>query len=146
MRIKYMGTSDVRRLEKGETFNGQLSDELALPVDLQWDDDNHFVINTDDDKFSDVDDEFWTLLLEEGEFKDVSDLKRIPPSEGQKLWRGMKESAPNPEVAPEGVAGNVTDKRGGQASPGDAPTTTTGGSTGGGTTGGTTGGRGRRST
>lgn len=100
MRIKYMGTSDVRTLSKGEDFDGALAPEAALTTDLRWDEDNRFTIDTTDDKLKDVPAEFWTELLAygDGEFKDVSGLKRIPPSEGQKLWRGAKAPVENPHV------------------------------------------------
>jgi hypothetical protein len=91
-RIKYMGTSDIRRIEKGADFGGQLSKEAALSVDLQWDWDNNHIIDTDDEKFSGVSEEFWDLLLEDDAFRDVSDLKRIPTNGAQQMWKGMKKT------------------------------------------------------
>lgn len=88
--IKYMGTSHVRRIDKGETWQGRLADPTEH--DLVWDLDNHHVIDVEEL----LSDDAVELLLEDEEFKDVTDLKRIPASEGQKLWRGVKERTVNP--------------------------------------------------
>lgn len=137
--VKYMGSSDVRRLEKGETFGGQLSKEDALAVDLQWDWDNDHLLDLDE--VEGLSDEVIELILEEGDFKDVSEHKRIPLNEAQKLWKGMKDrgedvQAVNPDTgtsAPKG--GKSTPTSGIGAGAGAGGTTVGGASTGGSGTG-----------
>lgn len=145
MKIKYMGTADVRRIEKSDNFNGRLAEKIG--VDLEWNWENNHVIDTDDDKYSDIGDEVWELVLSEPNMKDVSDLQRIPLGEAERMWRGMHEAG-NVQTAPGGVAGNAN-PQGGSAgiTGGGGGTTTTGGSTtgdaGGSTSGGGRGGRSR---
>lgn len=129
MRVKYMGTSDVRRIEKGADFGGQLSKEAALSVDLQWDWDNNHIIDTEEESFSDVSDEFWDLLLESGtEFKDVTDMRRVPTNGAQQMWKGAKKTEDNPEGATHesGTAETDTEseKPGGPSEASSPPTAT----------------------
>jgi hypothetical protein len=86
--IKYLGSSHVRRLEKGEDFGGRLKEPLSQ--DIEWNLDNNHLIDTDELGLSDA---ALELLLEDEEFKDVSDLDRIPTSLGQQLWRGAKKTS-----------------------------------------------------
>ena len=85
MKVKYMGSADIRRLEKGEDFGGRLGEPLDRDIEWNWD--NKHVIDTEE--FSSVDDEFWSLLLDDPEFKDVSGMKRIPTNGAQQTWRAM---------------------------------------------------------
>lgn len=95
-KIKYMGSSDTRILKKGEDFGGQLSEAAALDRDIVWSWENKHVIDTSE--YEGVHDEFWKLLLDYSapggpkEFKDVSDLARIPTNEAQQIWRGLPKS------------------------------------------------------
>ena len=98
-KLKYMGFSDVRVIEKGEDFGGQLSEPLSKT--LVWDWDNKHVIETDD--YSDVDDVVWELIAEQPDFRDVTELKRIPTNGAQQLWRAM----PKTEEAEEAVEGST---------------------------------------
>lgn len=105
MKIKYMGNADVRRLEKGEDFGGRLG--VPLDGEIEWNWDNNHVINTED--FPGADEEFWNLLLKEPDFKDVTDLKRIPTNEAQQTWRGMPKSEDASDVPPVPQAAGSSD-------------------------------------
>lgn len=91
--IKYMGASDVRIIEKGNDFGGTLSE--GLPKTLRWDWENKHVVDVAELGLTDTQVE--VLLDYEGlegkEFKDVSDLERIPVNLAQVLWRGAKPNA-----------------------------------------------------
>lgn len=138
-KIKYMGSADIREIKSGTDANGQLQDKL--PVDLVWDRDNNWLIDTGDDKYSNVAPEFWELLLEGDasgkEFKDVSDLKRIPTNEHQQIFLGMKkvDDEATDEVATEQAQREAqanddnANPAGSEASGGAPSTTTVGGST-----------------
>lgn len=141
-KIKFMGTSHVRRIDKGETWDGRLAE--ATTVDVVFDDDNNHVIDTEELGLSP---EAVELLLEDQHFKDVTDLKRIPASAGDKLWRGVKEGTPNETVVnaegqtlvdgepvddgsgnPDAVVAGSSGAGGAQAA-GDTPPSPVGGST-----------------
>lgn len=133
MRIKYMGGADIRRLEKGEDFGGRLA--TPLDRDIEWNWENRHLIDTDE--YEGVDDEFWSILVEEEDFRDVSELKRIPTNLAQQRWKAMpKSEEPDPSVKSSGTAEtDTTDRAAGgpsEATPTPAAGTTTGGSTRGG--------------
>ena len=140
MKIKYMGLADIRRLEKGEDFGGRLGEPLDRDIEWNWE--NRHVIDTDD--FDGVSDEFWSMLVAEDDFRDVTDAKRIPTNAAQQTWKAMPktESDPDPSVKKSGTAEtDETDRATGGPSEATASpsSTTTGGSTrGGGRTGGST--------
>jgi hypothetical protein len=116
-KVKYMGSADVRKLAKGETFGGRLAD--GLESELVFDRSNYWIVDTDE---LDLSEEAVQLLLEEDDFKDVSDAKRIPDNEHQKLFmarKGAKVSVDAEEV-PVTAGASVT---------GGDTATTTGGST-----------------
>lgn len=115
MLIKYMGMSDERAVYKGDDFDGQLA--TPLNRDLSWNWGNKHVIDTAD--YDGVTDEFWTLLLEGDDFKDVSGMERIPTNLAQQTWKAM----PKTQAAPV-AEGEVS-----EASEQPAPSTSTGGST-----------------
>lgn len=158
-KIKYMGTSDVRVFKKGEDFGGQLADPLTK--DVRFTPKNNHVVDTEEAGLSD---EAVALILGlEGvmyqvptatteddpsqdtaktikEFKDVTDLKTIPPSLHQSTFLGIKERVANEDAVkapssegdegqpPAGANANLTD--GGTAAPaGGSTTPTTGGTT-----------------
>lgn len=131
MKIKYLGVADVREIGKGENFGGRLSEPLKTK--LVWDWDNNHVIDTSAEEYSDVSSETWELILEEENFKDVSDLKKLPLSQAEKMWQGKKDTPVG--VAPGGVAGDAvtpspsTSTEAGGPTPGGGPKTTAGGST-----------------
>lgn len=104
MKIKYMGLADIRTIEKNDNFSGRLANKVG--VDLVWDWNNNHLIDTEDEQYADVDDEVWELVLTEPDMRDVSEMKRIPLSEGEKMWRSMQEGG-SALVAPGGVAGDA---------------------------------------
>jgi hypothetical protein len=134
MKIKYMGTADVRRIEKGADWGGRLADKLTS--DVVWDWDNNHTIDTEE---LDLSEEAVELILEDPDMKDVTDLKRIPTGGAEAMWKGVKQAS----AAPEGVAGEAG-PTGSSASETGGPggrRTRAGGSTAGGagtTTGGST--------
>lgn len=132
MKVKYMGLADVRRLEKGEDFGGRLAEPLDRDIEWNWD--NRHVIDTDE--YDGVSEEFWSLLVEEDDFKDVSDLKRVPTNLAQQTWRALpksEEGDTDPSVKKSGTAETDEEARlaagPSEASATGAGTTTTGGST-----------------
>lgn len=137
-KIKYMGSADIREIKKGTDAGGQLQEKL--PVDLTWDRDNNWVIDTSDDKYSGVAQEFWALLLEGDsgkEFKDVSDLARIPTNQHQQIFLGMPKSkesdegdaADDEQARKEAQAADDNANPAGSEASGGGTTTTVGGST-----------------
>lgn len=130
--VKYMGSADVRRLEKGEDFGGRLAEGIFS--DIEWTRDNRFIIDTDEAGLSE---EAVTLLLKEPDFRDITDLKRRPLSENERLFGGFNDADGSEAEYAESLKGD--DDEGVKTSPGattpGATTTTTGGSTRGGTRG-----------
>lgn len=173
IKLKYMGTSDYRVLEKGEDFGGQLAEPLKKRV--VWSPQNNHLVDSEDAGLSP---EACDLLLAmeglvygEGntlsedeqdqdtgkvikEFKDVTDLKVIPPSLHQSTFLGLKgiknkdiveaeggedDTVPEPDADTSGQ----TSTKGEKATERAAKTRTSGGGAGsGGTAGGTTAGGG----
>lgn len=144
-KIKYLGSSDIVTVGKGENFSGRLADPITS--DVVWSAENNFVVDTDEAGLSP---EAVELLLEDSErFKNVDGMKRIPSSLNERMFAGHKASADPDEVLP---AGSVVETAEGgvqaddaprtgaseAAAPAAAPTTTTGGSTRGRSTGGST--------
>lgn len=140
MRVKYMGSADRRSIGKGADFGGQLAE--PLDTDIVWDWDNNHVIDTTDEQFSSVDETFWELLLEGDDFKDVTDLKRVPTNLAQQRWKGFpktqdsetalgadddSDDADEPKQAAAKASGGGSVSEASDA--GGATTTTTGGST-----------------
>ena len=121
MRLKYMGSADVMRLNKGDDFGGRLSEGLSKEV--VFDKSNNWVVDTDEAGLSE--DAVTVLTDEDGNFKDVTDSSRVPSNLHQQMFMGHKKSVAADEVLT--TSSSATDDAGG---------TTTGGSTGG-TTGST---------
>lgn len=89
--IKYMGFSDRRILNPGETIMGAVKDPLAVP--LEWNPQNKHTLNTAE--HPDVKDEFWDELCKLGDWQDVtaevrSKTKEVPKNNWEKTW--SKES------------------------------------------------------
>ena len=89
MRLKYMGTADVKGVLSGDDLGGTLAE--PVDVDLVWDRSNNWVIDTADDKYANVPDEVWEFLVLNDNFMDVTDFVRTPLNEHQKLFLGMRE-------------------------------------------------------
>lgn len=87
-KIKYMGSSDIHFIDAGENWSGELAEPLSKRV--QWDWDNNHVVDAEEAGLSD---EALELLLEDSEnFRDVTDLKRVPRGQADKLWRGQRDN------------------------------------------------------
>lgn len=117
-RVKYMGSADVRLLPKGENWGGRLAEPLKQEVRFDWD--NAHVVDTDKAGLSP---EAVTLLLEDPNFKDVTDLKRIPAGLAQQLWRGVTDSTPNDAEPQATTSGATTGAAAAPATPTTAPST-----------------------
>lgn len=121
-RVKYLGSADRRILPKGENFGGQLAE--PLDKDLEWTPETNHILDLEEEGVSE---EAVSLILEQDDFRDVTDLKRIPASENEKIFRGAPSSTePAGSSGGGGTAGTAAATGG----------TTTGGSTGGGGTSG----------
>jgi len=122
-KIKAMGSADVRRIDKGETWGGRLGTPLESA--LVFSKENHWVIDSDEAGISQT---AVDLLLEDKEgFKDVTGLERVPTNLNQQLFQAMPKSE-KAEVDPATAEGAQTagpDAIGNEG----AGTTTTGGST-----------------
>lgn len=151
-KIKYMGTSDYRVLEKGHDFGGQLADPLTKEV--VWSPENNHLVDSDEAGLSAEAVEL--LLAVEGtvygegstlaegeqstartiaEFKDVTDMKTIPSSLNQITYRGHKARVARDEVIDEEDSVVETDDaptKGEKATAKAAATRTSGGGAGGG--------------
>lgn len=101
MLVKYMGVADIKRLCEGDDLGGQFSEPLpgGLPGDadngvtcIQWDASNRWIVDTEADEYSEIDSEFWDMLVElfPNDFRNVSDYKRIPVNLHQTTFLGMK--------------------------------------------------------
>src|SRR5688572_4002801 len=84
-KIKYMGASHRHLLKKGDDFGGRLAEGISSEV--VFDRSNNWVVDTDDAGLSE---DAVKVLVESGDFKDVSDRATIPPNEHQKIFLGMK--------------------------------------------------------
>jgi hypothetical protein len=130
--IKYMGAADERSISKSDTFGGRLSDGAG--ADLVWNRDNHFIVDAEELGMSD---EAVDLLLEDADFRDVTDLKRIPSNDNEVLFLGYPKSVESDEGEVRAAAGGGQGAGGTGGSSTAATGTTVGGST---TKGGTKGG------
>jgi hypothetical protein len=95
--IKYMGASDFRVLEPGETLLGQLAE--PLPVRLEWGVDDHHLLKTAD--YPDVAEAFWDVLLEFDDFLDVTGMERIPQNVYDSIYRPLPQKQMGNLVDPE---------------------------------------------
>lgn len=126
--IKYMGSSDVRKLRASDDFGGRLQGGFGYDVEFS-------VANNHTVDFEGIDSDALELLLEEQErngagdfipaFADVTDARRVPENEWQKRWR--PRGLPSGRNAGAMVAPSNTATPSG-ASVGAGPTTTAGGS------------------
>jgi len=83
-----MGSADVRRIDKGETWGGRLG--TPLEATLVFSKENNWVIDSDEVGISQT---AVDLLLEDKEgFKDVTSLERIPTNLNQQLFQAMPKS------------------------------------------------------
>lgn len=92
-KIKYMGSADRRILAKGENFGGRLADPLEKEV--VWDTNSAHLVDSDEAGLST---EAVELLLEDSNFKDVTDNKKIPASLNEQIFKGYGRSVPEGET------------------------------------------------
>lgn len=102
-KIKYMGRSDVRVIDKNEDFGGQLAEKTTK--EIRWDWGNKHIIDTDEVGLSET---AVTLLLLDPEMKDVTGLDRIPTNEAQQIWRAMPKTEDAKAVLGGGEEGTPT--------------------------------------
>lgn len=87
MKVKYMGSADVRLIEAGEDFAGRLATPVATTVIFNKD--NDWVVDTDD---TDLSGEAVEFLLEKDQgFLDVTGLERVPVNLVQSTYYGLKD-------------------------------------------------------
>lgn len=91
--IKYMGLSDFRVLNPGETLLGAHA-HAPLETGVRWTPNDSHVINTSD--FPDVPDTFWDELVKLDDFQDVTDEfndsdKKVPLNDYERTWKGMTD-------------------------------------------------------
>lgn len=133
-KIKFMGTSDVCTIAKGDDFGGRLSGGLTTTVTFNQA--NNWIVDTEELLLGT---EEIQLLLEERyadgspRFKDVTEAKRIPSNAHQMMFMAHPASEANTAVEtdqakPDGDGGADTPPAAG-APADDSPTTTVGGST-----------------
>lgn len=83
--IKYMGSADVRLINRDEDVMGTLP---PLPYPLRWKQSNNWTL--DASKFPEVDSVWWDHLCANDNFKDVTDAKVKPLNEHQRTFLGMQ--------------------------------------------------------
>lgn len=86
-KIKFMGSSHEHTLDKGDTFGGQLGE--ALPQNVVFSRENHWIVDSDEVGLSDA---AIDVLTSTEDFKDVTDLQKIPTNLNQQMFLGMKGS------------------------------------------------------
>jgi hypothetical protein len=115
-KIKYLGTADRVILKRGENFAGRLADPLGAQV--EWNAANHHLIDSEEAGLSE---EALALLLEDdARFKDVTDMKRIPSSLNEQIFKGHKatvaaDGEPEPVEDVDQTANLVAPAKGGRA-------------------------------
>lgn len=88
-RVKYMGTADVRDIAKGWDFGGQFPSGLSK--ELVFDASNKWLVDLEEAGVEDAD-VVAQLLVDNGDFKDVTELKRVPTNAHQQTYLGMPKS------------------------------------------------------
>lgn len=100
--VKYMGTSDVRRIEKGDTFGGRFLGEASVPKTVEWNWDNYHVVDVSEAGWSsDLVDALCGEQFSFGdhtgpEFERVDISQPVKPNMAQVLFRGAR---PNKKLA-----------------------------------------------
>lgn len=124
--IKYMGMSDIRRLEPGETLLGTAEEPLGERV--EWHKDNAHLVHVED--YPDVPKAFWDKLLNFADFQDVSkeyhDEKADVPINEYELHWPVRGGQPHVQALNPSGEGGVASS-GGSPSGGTASAPTGGG-------------------
>lgn len=100
MKLKAMGSAHEHTLAEGDDFGGRVSTRLSKEVVFNRD--NNWIVDTDE---ADISDEAAKVLVESGDFADVTDLERIPLNECQRIFYAMKD--PDEAVAAVAEEGEV---------------------------------------
>jgi hypothetical protein len=91
MKIKYMGTADVRVIPIGDMAGGTLP--MPLDTEVVWDRSNNWVVDTDAEQYATVPPELWDYLVINDNFQNVSDFRQIPLNDHQRIFLAMKDGA-----------------------------------------------------
>lgn len=91
-KLKYMGVSHAHTLDKGDDFGGRLAEPLSQTV--SFDRSNNWVVNTDEVGLSE---DAVAIILTDRDFKDVSDMPRIPLNKHQTTFLGMRDGDAEPD-------------------------------------------------
>lgn len=89
MKLKFMGTADVKEVRKGDDFGGVLSEGIG--TDVVWSRENGWVVDTSQSPYDEIPDEAWEYLIINDNFLDVTEFVRVPLNEHQKTFLGMRE-------------------------------------------------------
>lgn len=85
--IKFMGSSHIHTLEKGDNFGGRLGE--GIPKKVVFDTDNSWVVDAAEVGLTDA---AVDVLIESGDFKDVTGMERIPTNLHQQIFLSMPAS------------------------------------------------------
>lgn len=107
-RIKFMGSSHEHRLVKGDDFSGRLSEGLSR--DVVFNSANSWTVDTEDAGLSE---DAVAILVESGDVKDVTSLKRIPTNTHQQIFLALPstEAASSEDEAPAAAADKTGDAK-----------------------------------
>lgn len=86
-KVKYMGSADTRTLSTGENWGGRLAKPLENTV--TFDKSNGRIIDVEDAGISEA---AVQLLLEDGDFVDVTEADVIPAGLNERLFQGVPET------------------------------------------------------
>ena len=91
--LKYMGTADERTFAKSDDYGGQLPNGVG--VNLKFSAENNWVVDADEVGLSS---EVVEVMIANGDVKDVTEAKKVPLNEHQKMFLGMKGSEDQDDV------------------------------------------------
>lgn len=91
MKVKYMGTADVRIIPIGDMAGGTLP--MPLDTEIVWDRSNNWVVDTEDEAYATVPPELWDYIVLNDNFQNVSDFRQIPLNDHQRIFLAMKDGA-----------------------------------------------------
>lgn len=98
-RIKYMGSSHVHRLLKGDNFGGRLA--TPLPQEVRFDRSNDWIVDSNEVGLSP---EAVSILVTDPDFRDVTGEEKLPLNKHQKIFLAMKEGDETPPADPPSTA------------------------------------------
>lgn len=86
-KVKFMGSSHEHTLDKGDNFGGRLGE--GLPKKVVFNRDNGWVVDAAEVGLTDA---AVAVLVESGDFKDVTDMERVPTNLHQQIFLQMPAS------------------------------------------------------